>query len=267
MRADRTSPLHSCLYEGVVSHRRLQPFEHAFSYSVFFVYLDLAELDRVFAGRWCWSTERPAPAWFRRTDHFGDPGVTLDESVRQLVAERTGTRPTGPIRLLTNLRYFGYVINPISLYYCFDETGRTVEACVAEVTNTPWGERHCYVLTDPVRESDGPELWSEKELHVSPFMPMAMRYRWRLSSPEERLAVSIENHDDSGHAFSAGMTLRRRPMTTWQMTRALLRHPCMTGKVAAAIHWQAVRLWWKGARFHSHPRHLAASAIAETSRS
>ena len=289
MRAERAAELNSCLYEGMVTHRRLRPFEHAFSYRMFCVYLDLAELDRVFRGRWCWSSSRPAPAWFRRDDHFGDPGEPLDECVRELVQRQTGRRPMGPIRLLTHLRYFGYVINPISLYYCYDETGTTVEACVAEVTNTPWGERHCYVLPNPIRETSGetsrtfspgppgravpslddrldtPDLWSPKELHVSPFLSMEMRYRWRLTAPGERLAVGIENYDADGRAFSAGMQLERRSLTTWQLSRALLRYPCMTAQVAAGIYWQAARLWWKGARFHPHPRRRTASGAAGVS--
>ena len=284
MRAERAAELHSCLYQGTVTHRRLRPFEHAFSYRLFCVYLDLAELDRIFRGRWCWSTSRPAPAWFRRSDHFGDPAAPLDECVRELVQQQTGRRPTGSIRLLTHLRYFGYVINPISLYYCYDETGTTIEACVAEVTNTPWGERHCYVLPDPIRkesvaelvrvqpareeaevsrlqlpgDANTPDLWSPKELHVSPFLPMEMRYRWQLTAPAEHLTVGIENFDADGRAFSAGLRLQRRPLTTWQLSRALLRFPCITAQIAAGIYWQAAKLWWKGARFHPHPRHRAA---------
>ncbi|MEI2421818.1 DUF1365 family protein, partial [Arthrospira platensis SPKY2] len=105
------------------------------------VCLDLAELDTVFRGRWLWSTQRPALAWLRREDHLGDPAHSLDESVRRLVAERTGRRPAGPIRLLAHLRYFGHCFNPVSFYYCYDAAGERVETIVAEVNNTPWGER------------------------------------------------------------------------------------------------------------------------------
>jgi uncharacterized protein len=247
--------LASCLYEGVVHHRRMEPFEHAFRYRLFCVYLDLDELDRVFSSRWFWSTSRPALAWFRRQDHFGDPAEPLAESVRRLVEEQTGRRPAGPIRVLTHLRYFGYVINPISMYYCFDEAGAAVEACVAEVTNTPWGDRHCYVLPDPVAAPDQrPAPVCEKQLHVSPFMPMEMQYRWQVSVPGEALSLSIENHTREGRAFRASMSLARRPLSGGQLASVLLRYPFMTARVAAGIYWQAARLWWKGAPFYPHPR-------------
>lgn len=243
------SGLHSCLYEGIVTHRRLQPFEHSFCYRGFWVYLDLDELNDVFRNRWLWSTSRPAVAWFRRKDHFGHPSQSLAEAVGGLVESRTGIAPRGPIRLLTQLRYYGYVMNPISIYYCFDSDGQQLTSCVAEVTNTPWGEHHCYVVADPLGQPQ-----SEKQLHVSPFMPMEMRYRWRISTPEEQLEIGIENHDAVGCAFSAGMSMQRRPLSTWELNRMLIRYPFMTAKIAAAIYWQAARLWWKGAAFHSHPR-------------
>jgi DUF1365 family protein len=112
--------LKSCLYEGWVRHRRLAPVHNSFRYSLYMVYLDLGELDRVFRGRWLWSAHRFAPAWFRRKDHLGDPSRPLAEEVRSLVEQKTGKRPGGPIRLLTHLRYFGYCMNPVSFYYCFD---------------------------------------------------------------------------------------------------------------------------------------------------
>ena len=138
--------MRSCIYRGHVRHRRFTPVEHAFRYPLFMMYLDLDELPHVLDVHPLWSARRPAPAWFRRRDYHGDAAVPLDEAVRATVAEQTGSRPRGPIRLLTHLRYFGYCFNPVSFYYCFDEEDRRVETIVAEVNNTPWGERHCYVL-------------------------------------------------------------------------------------------------------------------------
>ena len=115
------------------------------------MYLDLDELPTLFRDRWFWSFERSNVATFRRRDHFGDPAVSLDETVRALVETRTGRRPTGPIRLLTHLCYFGYCFNPLSVFFCFGPDGQSLDAVVAEVSNTPWGERHCYVL--PVQDS------------------------------------------------------------------------------------------------------------------
>jgi DUF1365 family protein len=184
--------MHSAIYRGWLEHRRRAPRPHAFRYPLFMVYLDLAELDTVFAGRWLWSTRRPALARFDRRDHLGDAAQPLDEAVRELVAAHTGVRPRGPIRLLTHLRYAGYGFNPVSFYYCFDAADR-LEAVVAEVTSTPWGERHCYVLDARAQAEAGRWLQarSAKAMHVSPFHPMALDYHWGFRVPDERLAVRM----------------------------------------------------------------------------
>jgi len=232
----------SCLYTGWVQHRRHAPRPHTFRYPLFMVCLDLAELDRVFAKRWLWSTERPAVARFRRDDHFGDARVPLEQSVRDLVQARTGRHPAGPIRLLTHLRYFGYVFNPVSFFYCFDAADHHVETVVAEVNNTPWGERHCYVL-------DGVGGETGKAMHVSPFMPMDLRYEWRFGLPGERLDVHMRLRREEETVFDATLALRREPIGNG----VLVRFPLMTVKVIAAIHWQALRLWCKRIPFHTHP--------------
>lgn len=244
---------HSCLYEGSVQHRRRTPVEHRFRYALFMVYLDLSELESVFNRRWLWSTRRIAPARFRRDDYLGDPTQPLETAVRDLVERETGLRPTGPIRLLTHLRYFGYRMNPVSFYYCFDTDDRHVETVVAEVTNTPWGERHCYVL----RNDAGQSIWNPvtpKEFHVSPFMGMNQQYRWTLSPPGDELDVRIESFEAGAPIFDAELNLRRRPISGWGLARVLIRFPLMTLKVAAAIYWQALRLWWKRIPFVPHPR-------------
>ena len=249
-------PLASCLYEGRVRHRRFAPRAHEFSYSLFFCYLDLDELDRVFAGRWLWSARRPAVAWLRRGDHLGDPDVPMSTAVRDLVERESGKRPTGPIRLLTHLRYFGYCFNPVSFFYCFDDAGERVETIVAEVSNTPWRERHCYVLTEALNEgADTRKRYRfAKDFHVSPFMDMAHDYDWRFGEPGNQLAIHMENWKTGARYFDATMSLRRRAMTGWTLASALARFPQMTGKVIAAIYWQALLLWLKRIPFHSHPR-------------
>jgi DUF1365 family protein len=256
--------MNSCIYEGRVRHRRYAPVENTFRYRVFMVYLDLAELDEVFARRWLWSTRRPAPAWFRRADHLGDPRVPLDDAVRDLVETRTGRRPRGPIRLLTNLRYFGYCMTPVSFYYCFDAAGERVEVVVAEVHNTPWGEMHAYVLPDAMNERSGrrKRFRFNKAFHVSPFMGMDQLYDWRLTDPGARLPVHMENHERGARLFDATMVLNRRPLTGPQLARVLVRYPFMTGKVLAAIYWQALRLWCKRCPFHPHPKHRLSETPA-----
>ena len=251
--------MNSALYVGSVRHRRIGPPANEFRYSLFQVYLDLDELDTVFRGRWLWSAKWPNVAWFRRADHLGDPAQPLAAAVRDLVENETGRRPRGPIRLLTHLRYFGYVMNPVSFYYCFDAKGERVETIVAEVHNTPWGERHCYVLSEARNEgSAGKKPYRfAKAFHVSPFMSMNQTYEWRFSKPAGQLAVHMENFERGGKLFDATLTLERRPITGASLTGALAAYPLLTLKVVGAIYWQALRLWLRGAPFHAHPKHGA----------
>ncbi len=219
------------------------------------LYLDLEELPHLFQDRWFWSAARPNVAWFKRSDHLGDPGIPLGDAVRALVSEHTGSRPRGPIRLLTHLRYFGYGFNPVSFYYCFDHAGKRVETIVAEVNNTPWGERHCYVLS---AEQDSGQhghkrFQLKKSFHVSPFMPMRIDYDWRFSAPNEDLSVHMESYQSREKIFDATLTLRRRPITTSSLTGMLVLYPLMTVKVIGAIYYQALRLWLKRVPFYNYP--------------
>jgi len=243
----------SGVYRGTIRHRRMTPVPHEFEYGMFMLYLDLAEIPRVFDGRWLWSARRPSVAWFRRADYLGDSRVPLDEAVRDLVQQRTGRRPRGPIRLLTHLRYFGYLQNPVSVYYCFDEADSGVETIVTEITNTPWGERHAYVLpADPASPRHRAQF--SKAFHVSPFHPMAHDYDWRFSTPADALHVHMENREHGVTVFDATLVMRREPLTGGVLSSCLIHYPWMTGKVVAGIYWNAFRLCLKGVPFHPHPK-------------
>jgi uncharacterized protein len=259
MAADRAS----CLYEGTVRHRRLGRVPDEFHHRLFMAYLDLDELPELFDVSMSWSARRPALAWFRRADYLGDPRLPLKEAVCRLVAERTGARPQGPVRILTHLRHFGHCFNPVSFYYCFDAPGERVETVVAEVTNTPWGERHAYVMsaTDALDRGTVTVLREQfaKQLHVSPLMGMDRRYDWRLTVPSRQLLVHIESLPEEEHegAFDATLSLRRRELDAASLRRALLRFPLMSMRVQAHIYSHALRLRLRGARWHAHPPHGA----------
>lgn len=247
----------SAIYEGWVGHRRHAPHPHSFRYRVCMLYLDLAELEQVFRGRLLWSVGRRNVVEFRRSDYLGDAGVPLDEAVRARVAEATGRRPEGPIRLLTHPRYFGHCFNPVSFYYCFEPDGTTLDAIVAEITNTPWKERHAYVLPVATAAPHGiAQEWRfDKRFHVSPFMPMEREYRWRFTTPGDALRVHMDVLKADVADFDATVVLERRPIDARGLAWTLLRYPLMTMRIVAAIHWQAFLIWRRHNPVYAHPNH------------
>ncbi len=244
--------LNSCIYTGWVRHRRFVPIRHEFRYRIYMLYLDLSELDKIFRRNWFWSTKRPALAWFRRADHLGDRDQPLDKVVRQTVADHGYSYPQGPIRLLTQLRYFGYVMNPVSFYYCYDESEQ-LQNIVADVSNTPWRERHTYVMGPQHFANPRDQQETEKEFHVSPFLPMSMQYRWSLNPPQQNHVLNIENYRENKKWLDVTMNLQRRAITNWRLNRLLISHPWASLQIIGKIYWQAIRLKLKGAKFYPHP--------------
>jgi uncharacterized protein len=245
----------SCFYEGTVRHRRVDPGVE-FRHSLMLAYVDLDELPGLLGGRLV--RDGLGPLRFRRADYLGGTG-DLAGTVRGLVAERTGRRPQGPIRLLTQLRSFGVCFNPVSFYYCFGRDGEHLEALVAEVTNTPWGERHAYVL--PGEEGPGRVVSGrfEKALHVSPFMAMEHVYRCRASNPGATLSVHIDSESEAGEpAFDATLALQRRELGRSTALRAAARYPAASLRVLALIYGHALQLKLRGATYFPPPQAGAA---------
>ncbi|MBV9816980.1 MAG: DUF1365 domain-containing protein [Solirubrobacterales bacterium] len=239
----------SCLYEGTIDHRRAAPAT-GFRHRIALQYVDLAELPTLLDGRLL--ARGPGLLRYRRGDYLGDPGVPLDAAVRDRVAQLGGVRPEGPIRLLTQLRSLGLCFNPVSFYYCFDRDERLC-GVLAEVTNTPWGERHAYLLSDVDGASGAVRGSFAKQLHVSPFIGMDHRYEARATAPGDSLAVRIESRRGTQTTFEATLSMRRRALTPSAVARLGLRYPAAAARTLALIYGHAVGLRLAGARYFPHP--------------
>jgi DUF1365 family protein len=249
----------SAIYTGTIDHTRLVPRRRRFSYSLYMLYLDLAELESLFAGSRLFSTRRAAPLRFRRADFYGDPARPLDSEVRELVARRTGVRPDGPIRLLANVRTFGYQFNPIAVYYCFDAAGENLTHVVADVSNIPWRESCAYVFAADAngRTVDGV---AAKRMHVSPFLAMDYTYRLRTAAPGDQLALLVSNSRRGEVEFSAALQLRRVAASPVNLRRMLARFPAIAVTVTARIFWQALRMRLRGFKWYPHVEQQPESA-------
>lgn len=296
--------MRSCLYEGVVGHRRFRPVKHAFRYSLFMLWLDLDEADDL-ARRGLFALGHPwSSAAFLPSDHLPGPrrlglrpdqepardipsnsspemldpaagsgqspnpqtAAELAQAVRKLVAENTGLTLTGPVRLLTQLRYFGYYFSPLNVYYCY-QADESLACVVAEVNNIPWRERHWYFLWSGNEQARPGVHQHPKAFHVSPFMPMEQQYRWRLFPPGERLLVHLANLDAAGETqpiFSSTLALQRAPLTRGALAGAMLRHGWMSAKVVAAIYYEAFCLWLKNCPSFAHPATLPQPRSQQT---
>ena len=229
--------MHSALYEGFVVHRRREPVEHSFRYRVCMAYVDLDEIDEVAARcRPLWGERRFAPVQLRRSDYHGDPDVPLATAIRALAGE-----PGAPVRMLTNPRMLGHCFNPVTFYWCG-------ESVIAEVTSTPWGERHAYVLRGGNRRF-------EKRLHVSPFMGMDHEYECDAPLPGDNALLRVESRRAGRPVFEAVLALHRRELSRAALARMIARYP--TAHVLPRIYGQALRLKLKGAPYFPHPRSAA----------
>lgn len=252
--------MHSAIYQGTLRHRRFHPKSHEFSYESTLFYIDLDELPFLFNGVRGWSLEAFNLGRFCRRDYLGDAAVPLKQAVQHEVTQLLGYCPTGPVRMLTNLRIWGFCFNPVTFYYLFDAAAEYPRVVLAQVNNTPWNERHCYALEcDPATGKIKTSF--DKRFHVSPFNPLAMRYFWASTSPAEQLVVHMENHAapvglDSDTSvvkhMDATLTLTRKSWSAARLHKLLWLQPWLAIKVPVAIYWQALKLLIKGAPVYGH---------------
>jgi len=235
--------IESGLFVGTLRHRRFTPVAHAFTYPLFMALVDIDRLPQLMRtsrltshNKWNWAT-------FDDRDHLGDPNRPLRERLAADAAREGIEVPTGRIFLLTHLRFLGHCFNPVSFFYCFDRADR-LQAVLAEVSNT-FGGRHNYWLR-PATASPTFRAAATKSLYVSPFLPMNLEYSFAFTPPERSLVAHIQVFASGSRCFDATLSLERRPWSASEIRRALVRHPAMAASVVARIHWQALRLWWKG---------------------
>lgn len=252
------------LCEGSVVHRRHETASHQFTYPVSQVWIDPDRPDDLCSKHWAWSATRPSPARFRRGDYGPEPAGSLGAYARQEVAEVLGRPIDGPVRMITQVRRWGWLFNPITVFLVWDDTARTHAAspagAVLEVTNTPWKERHRYPIE---LRPDGTSLRATfaKNLHVSPFLGMDYRYDLRIADRDDRVAIDIDVIDPSGKiAMHTALRTERVPASSDALAASLRSTPLPTHRVSAGIHAQAARLWRKGVPFVSHPKRSANEA-------
>ncbi|MDT8438741.1 MAG: DUF1365 domain-containing protein [Wenzhouxiangellaceae bacterium] len=245
---------------GWIWHRREHPRPHAFRYRAWFSLLDVEQLEPCFARSRLWSLERPNLVQLRRCDCIGPQELSIAEAVRARVQDELGFRPEGRLRMLTHLRQWGHVFNPVTFYLAEGADG-TLAAIVAEIHNTPWGERHAYVLD--ARQRPGP-VWRfdfDKVFHVSPFLPMGLRYQWRFSLEPEQFSVHMKVSQHDRQLFVAGMRLALHALDRRAMRWLPFRYPLMPQRVVVGIYWQALKLWLKRTPVHDHPGTLKTPGI------
>jgi len=235
----------SAIYHGKVYHERFLPTQHKFSYDINLFWLALRDINTIASQVDRFTLDKWGPAQFRRSDYLGPATVPLEDAVLEKMNTLSETPLEGDVFMLGQLRTWGIYFSPVNFYYLKDTTG-TFTHLLAEVSNTPWNERH-YYLVDLDTQSD-----TQKAFHVSPFNPMDMQYKWRITQPSTTLSLVMDCVREDKE-FSAGINLSRMPLDNANLSKAIKRIPSMTIKTVIGIYWQALKLFIKRTPLYSHP--------------
>jgi DUF1365 family protein len=235
----------SAIYQGKVFHKRFLPSQHQFSYDIVLFWLNLDEINQLSHTVSGFSNDSWAPVEYRRRDYLGDPQLPLKQVILKKMSELAGSQLTGDIYLLSQLRNFGLFFNPVNFYFLSNSRGK-YSHMLAEVSNTPWNEKHYYLVNMDSQQN------TPKAFHVSPFNPMDMEYQWQISPPGDRFKLSLECIKDKRH-FLASLQLNKKPLNSKSLWRVLKSTPNMTLRTVIGIYWHALRLWLKRTPVYSHP--------------
>lgn len=243
----------SAIYKGQLRHRRFLPASHEFTYHATQFFINLDQLPTLFNQTRLWSVDRSNIGAFKRSDFLGDPSQPLKKAVLQRLSELLACPYDGvahaSVCVLANLRVWGACFNPVTFYYCYLSSSEQPDYIVAEVNNTPWNERHSYLV--PYDNGKAHHQF-KKAFHVSPFNPLDMDYHWHSTSPGEQLAVHMENHRSGEKHMDATLTLQRYEWSALALNQVLWRAPWLSVKIPLSIYWQALKLWLKKVPLHDH---------------
>ena len=240
------------IYQGTIAHTRFSPKSHKFMYKTNMLYLDLDELQDAFVGKLFWSYNKPNLASFYRSDFYGAKKVTIKKSIQSLLLKKINLNLKGKVFLLTTIRYFGLVFNPVSFYYCFDESSN-IQAIVSHITNTPWNEKYAYVHDCRNKSSMSKKFEFDKDFHVSPFMPMNINYSWVFSPPKDFLFISMDSYHKDKLAFNATLKMTKKAWSNFMLNKILFLSLPMSIKSTVLIYFNALILFIKRTRFFPHP--------------
>lgn len=242
--------LESGIYKGTVSHERVHPTQHKFDYLMYFFWLKLQEVERTQHATRYFSVNKKHVYQFKTSDYLQadnpQSAVELEEAVKRKMTTLGAPALAGDIYFMGQIRAFGVFFSPVNFYFHKNDKTHIFDWMLAEVSNTPWNERHYYLVNLNTQEN------SEKAFHVSPFNPMDMQYKWQVTQPNSTFNLALSCIKEKRH-FTASMAMKKLPLNSKHMRSLLIRMPSTTIRTVMGIYWQALRLFIKRTPIYNHP--------------